>query len=132
MPKTAKQIIGEQGEEIACRYLEDGGFSVIDRNYLRPWGEIDIVAKKLKKLYFIEVKTVSADLSVTRETIGDQYRPEDNVHPQKLERMRKIIQSYLLAHNGDREVEWQFDVVTVRLDDVLKKAKVERIENVIL
>jgi putative endonuclease len=132
MPKTEKQKVGKKGEDLACTYLSDKGFEVIDRNYLKPWGEIDIVAKKAKRLYFIEVKSVSADLSVTRETSQDQYRPEDNVHPAKLERMRKVIQTYLFEKYGDREVDWQFDVMTVYLDYVLKKAKVERLENVIL
>lgn len=153
MSKTQKQIVGKKGEDLACTYLSKRGFEIIDRNYLKPWGEIDIVAKKAKKLYFVEVKSVSADLSVTRETLlrssftntlrkdkqgyagqatQDQYRPEDNVHPAKLERMRKVIQTYLFSKFGDREVDWQFDVVTVHLDYTLKKAKIERLENVIL
>ncbi|MEK9131660.1 MAG: YraN family protein [Patescibacteria group bacterium] len=147
MPQTEKQKVGKKGEDLACTYLSEKGFEIIDRNYLRPWGEIDIVAKKAKKLYFIEVKSVSANLSVTRETLlrisagasnyagqapNDHYRPEDNVHPKKLERMRKVIQTYLFSKYGDREVDWQFDVVTVYLDYTLKKAKVERLENVIL
>src|SRR5260370_14551882 len=43
--------LGDTGEEVACKYLQNKGFSVLERNYLRPWGEIDIVAKKAKKLY---------------------------------------------------------------------------------
>ena len=142
MAKTQKQVVGKKGEDLACTYLSGQGFEIVDRNYLKPWGEIDIVAQKAKKLYFVEVKSVSADLSVTRETLlrqgyagqapKDHYRPEDNVHPQKLERMRKVIQTYLFSKYGDREVDWQFDVVTVYLDYTLKKARVERLENVIL
>lgn len=135
MPKTHKQVVGKKGEDLACTYLSEGGFEIVARNYLKPWGEIDIVAKKAKKLYFVEVKSVSADLSVTHETnkeSKDHYRPEDNVHPKKLERMRKVIQTYLFSKYGDREVDWQFDVMTVYLDYTLKKAKIERLENVIL
>ena len=65
MAKTAKRQLGDIGEGIACKYLEQRGYEVVERNYLKPWGEIDIVAQKAKKLYFIEVK------SVTRDTKGD-------------------------------------------------------------
>lgn len=62
MTKTQKQIIGDLGEGVVCNYLKNKGFCVIQRNYWKPWGEIDIIAKKGNILHFIEVKTV------TRET----------------------------------------------------------------
>ena len=64
MPKvftSEKQKIGEIGENIAVKFLMKHGFSVIDRNYTKKWGEIDIIAKKSEKLYFVEVKSVSRD-----------------------------------------------------------------------
>ena len=68
---TEKQKIGQIGEDCACRYLVERGFKIIERNYLKKWGEIDIIAKKKKKIHFVEVKAVSRDLSegnVIRET----------------------------------------------------------------
>ena len=129
--KTAKRQLGDTGEEVACKYLENKGFSVIERNYLKPWGEIDIVAKKAKKLYFVEVKTVSRELSgpVTREP---DYRPEDNVHPAKLKRLHRAIQTYLLDRKVPEESEWQLDVACVYLDFSTHRARVEMLENVIL
>lgn len=38
--------IGQWGEEIACKYLENKGYLVIDRNFRRKWGEIDIICQK--------------------------------------------------------------------------------------
>ena len=52
----------EIGENIAVRFLVKHNFSILERNYTKKWGEIDIIAEKSSKLYFIEVK------SVTRET----------------------------------------------------------------
>ena len=46
MAKTAKRQIGDQGEEVACKYLVGKGYRVLERNYLKPWGEIDIVAER--------------------------------------------------------------------------------------
>ena len=64
MPKvftSKKQKIGEIGENIACKFLVKQGFSILDRNYTKKWGELDIVARKYDKLYFIEVKSVSGE-----------------------------------------------------------------------
>jgi putative endonuclease len=130
MVKTKKQEIGELGENIACEYLERKGFDIIGRNYRKKWGEIDIVAEKDGILHFIEVKSVSVQTleNVIRET--EKYQPEDNVHPWKLKRLHRAIQTYLLEKN--LENEWQLDVMAVFLDMKTRKAKVRITENVII
>ena|ERR1700733_13755099 len=136
MAKTPKRALGDTGEEVACKYLQNKGFSVLERNYLKPWGEIDIVAEKAKKLYFIEVKSVSREskfwpkAEVTREP--DTYRPEENVHPAKLKRLHRAVQTYLLDHKVPENKDWQIDVACVYLDFSTHKAHVEMLENVIL
>ncbi len=129
---TEKQKLGRIGEDYACEFLKDKGYSVTERNYLRKWGELDIVCKKSAKIHFIEVKSVSRDLKggVIHET-NDEYRPEDNMHPWKLKRLSRAVQSYLLEKNLD-DVDWQFDVVTVYvdLDKGLKQANL--IEDIVL
>ena len=55
MPKvftSEKQKIGELGENIAVKFLVKQGFFILDRNYTKKWGEIDIVAEKNNKLIF--------------------------------------------------------------------------------
>lgn len=136
MPKvfTSKtQKTGEVGENIAVKFLVKHGFSVKERNYTRKWGEIDIIAEKESKLYFIEVKSVSkADLDlVTHETL-DQYHPEDNMHPWKLKRISRTIQTYLLSRKDGEDVEWQVDLVVVFLDLNLKKARIKVVNDIIL
>lgn len=127
--RTDKRKVGDLGEKIACMFLVKRGFTVVERNYLRKWGELDIVASKGHKLHFIEVKTVTRN-TVTYETGKDKYRPEDNLHPWKLKRLSRVIQTYLL--NVTREHDWQFDVVTVYLDPTAREAKVEYFEDIIL
>ena len=135
--KTEKQKIGALGEDCACKFLENKGFKIIDRNYLKKWGEIDIVAKKDKILHFVEVKSVSREIYlekgkyVIHETKGD-YRPEDNMHPWKLQRLSRVIQSYLLDKNVSDDVDWQFDVVTVYIDMSKRLSKVFILEDVVL
>jgi len=118
--RTEKRKLGDIGENIACEFLVKRGFKIIDRNYLRKWGEIDIVAQKEGILRFIEVKSVSADT----------YRPEENMHPGKLKRLSRVIQTYLLSKKIDKD--WQLDLITVRLEMKTRLAKVEIIENIII
>lgn len=130
---TERQNIGQIGEECACDYLESIGHKIVERNYLKKWGELDIVAKLGKILHIVEVKTVSRDLSsdVIHET-SDDYRPEDNMHPWKLKRLSRAIQSYLLDRNISDDIEWQFDVVTIYLDQNKGQYMVEILEDVVL
>jgi putative endonuclease len=129
--KTDKQKVGEIGENVACRFLMKRGFEIVERNYWKKWGEIDIIAKKEGILRFIEVKTVSCKTldSVTHET--DTYRPEDNIHPWKLKRLSRTIQTYLLE-KGDDDIEWQFDVIAIYLDMSNKKARVNFLEDIVI
>ena len=56
---TQKQVIGRLGEDIAAKYLESKGFSIVGLNYRKKYGEIDIIAQKSKITHFIEVKSVT-------------------------------------------------------------------------
>ncbi|MFA6397465.1 MAG: YraN family protein [Candidatus Paceibacterota bacterium] len=134
MPKvftSENQKIGEIGEKLACKYLIKQGFKIIDRNYTKKCGEIDIIGEKKNKLYFFEVKTNSANLSVTHET-NDGYRPEENVHPWKIKRLSTTIQVYLLEKNIPDDREWEFGVIAVYLDLKNNLAKIKILDNVIL
>ncbi len=134
--KFSKKEIGKNGEDVACKFLVKQGFSIVTRNYWKKWGEIDVVAKKDSLLHFVEVKTVSRENlegrqgSVSYETL-DNYRPEDNVHTWKLERLRRVIQTYLLAECREGE-SWQFDIITVFLDMDNKKARVHLMNDIVL
>ena len=129
---TEKQKIGQIGEDLACDYLEKNGYKVVERNYLKKWGEIDIVAKKGSKIHFVEVKAVSRALpDVTHET-NYGYRAEDNMHPWKLQRLGRSVQSYLLDRNVSDETEWQFDVAAVQIDMNKRLSQVELLEDIVL
>lgn len=127
-----KNIIGGYGEEIAANYLKRKGFQVIQQNYLKKWGEIDIVARETNKIRFIEVKTVSygtkADLkaAISRGT----YRPEENVHYKKLSRLNRAIESWIMENNYAGE--WEIDVIAIRCVPHEKYATVKYLPNIIL
>lgn len=126
-------MVGPIGEEIVSTFLMKHGYQIIDRNFRRPWGELDVVAEKAGIIHFVEVKTVTNVFNgVTHETTNkDSYRPEDNVHFLKTRRLSRVIRSFLAVKHVSDETSWQFDVATVLLDQRNRKAKVKMLENLI-
>jgi len=114
MQRNLLKQFGNEGEELASRFLEEAGFVIIERNYYaRKLGEIDIIASQDGVLHFIEVKSAHAD-----------FDPIYNITPAK---MRKIINSthyYLKEKNLD--VVFCIDALIIRQEEV------ELIENITL
>jgi putative endonuclease len=128
--KTQKQVIGTLGEDLACRFLMKHGFEIVERNYWQKCGEIDIIAKNKGIIHFIEVKSVSCENINNLSDNG--YRPEDNLHTWKLERLKKTIQVYLNNKSVSDETNWKFDVVTVYIDTKNKVSRVNFLKNIVL
>lgn len=125
-------MTGDIGEGIACRFLMKHNFRILERNYLKKWGEIDVIAKKNGILRFVEVKTVSREniASVSRETL-EKDRPEENIHTQKIKRLHRTIESYLEEKDVSHETLWQIDTLAVFLDMGNKQARIRFLENVV-
>ena len=123
------QKIGELGEEIACNFLVKHDYLILERNYTKKWGEIDIIAQKGEKRYFVEVKSKS--VSSLDFVLNETNRPEDNMHPWKMKRLRRVVETYLISKRLGY-VDWQFDVLVVYLDIDNRKARVKVIDNIIL
>jgi len=113
--------VGALGEEVACRYLEEKGMQVIERNFKRGIGEIDIIAKKSDVIHFVEVKSFSREMS--------GHRPEDNVHRRKLQKVKRTGELYMLER-GIGEVSCQIDVVCIIFDQNKRTARCRILENV--
>ncbi|HRY62305.1 MAG TPA: YraN family protein [Candidatus Paceibacterota bacterium] len=126
-----QQEIGQLGEDIAVKYLKNKGYSIIERNYWKKWGEIDIVAEKACLIHFVEVKSVSyvtPNTGVTYETPA--FDPQDHMNKEKMHRLNRVIETYLA--DKDMENEWQVDLMLVYLNKSTKTAKVNLIENITL
>ena len=48
-----KQDIGKKGEDLACEYLKDNGYEILERNFSCKLGEIEIIAKNQEYIVFI-------------------------------------------------------------------------------
>ncbi len=106
-PRQSSRQKGDQGEELALRYLAKKGYETLERNYRTRYGEIDLIVRGERALVFVEVK-------LRRGTeFGD---PLEAVTPKKQAQVRLMAERYL-AERGDDFVagfdEVRFDVVGV-------------------
>ncbi len=82
--------IGQKAEQAAADYLNDHGYTVLDRNWkLHKQCEIDIVAQKAGEVYFVEVKYRQTNNSGA----GLEY-----ITPDKLKRMRYAAVQWATKH----------------------------------
>ncbi len=111
---NTKQI-GDLGESVAVKYLQNKGFTIIQRNYWRKWGEIDILTEKQAVLHCIEVKTVSYETKRELEyaLLHETWRPEEQVHKHKLHQVERVLNTWI--SENDYKNEFQIDVVAVRI-----------------
>lgn len=109
MADDPRTTLGEDGEVLAARYLEDHGYRIETRNW-RPSGaglrgEIDLVAVRGATLAVVEVKTRRSD------AYGGPFAA---VSVRKRRKLRALASAYLRERGG-----WpgpvRFDVIAVRV-----------------
>lgn len=98
------RTVGEYGERLARRYLEDRGHVVVDHNWRCELGEIDLVALDGDCVVVCEVKT-------RRGTgFGD---PVEAVLPRKVARLRRLTGAWIEAHPEHAGRPLRIDVIGV-------------------
>ena len=94
---------GSAGENAACAALRKNGLRILERNYRRATGEIDIIAREKRVIVFVEVKT--------RASL-EHGRPAEAVTPSKQGHIIRTAMIYL-KENRLSERDVRFDVVEV-------------------
>ena len=117
-PQTA--TMGRDAEAAACRELQRNGYRILDRNWRRPWGELDVVAERAGVIHFIEVKG-----SLRRTDGFEPYLRADGL---KMTKVRRTARTWLAAHSMTEDTEWQMDVVSVIMG--LSEPEFEYFENI--
>ncbi len=97
---------GKAGESAATKYLKKNGYKILERNYRKTYGEIDIIAQKGENVAFVEVKTRKNDSFGT---------PAEFVTAQKQKKLIKAACAYIQEKN--LEAEFTFDIVEVYIDN---------------
>ena len=94
--------IGRYGESVACFYLQNNKFKIVEQNFYASHNEIDIIAENKKYIVFVEVKTRSS------VAYGDV---RETVTPQKMRNVVLAAEAYVKKNMIDLDV--RFDVVTI-------------------
>lgn len=102
-----KTGLGRRGESLAARALQKDGYTVVERNWFCPYGEVDLVASCGDDLYFIEVRTRRASAYPT---------PEQSLTRRKHARMEKVARAYLGTHITGEPMNWHLSFVAVAMD----------------
>jgi len=147
---SEKRKRGNLGEDIAIKFLLKNLYLIIERNYLKRIGEIDIIAKKGQLLHFIEVKSAmiqvshetikaedlkASDFSVLEEkddSVFDPYLLEENVSYKKRKKFARVIRFYLSSHRISQEVDFSIDILAILIDFASMTARIRFTENVSL
>ena len=101
-----KKSVGIRGEELACRYLENEGFSITARNLRVSHDEIDIIVENEKDIIFAEVKTRAQTQSNKR-----YGRPAAAVDYAKRQRLLRAVSEYLRREHSEKQP--RIDVIEV-------------------
>ena len=102
--RTQKQLIGQAAEGIAADFLRAQGLDILERNYLRRVGELDIVARDRDVLVIAEVRTRSSD------RYGGAAA---SVDPRKQQRLIRTASQLLQQRKDLSQLRVRFDVVVV-------------------
>ena len=100
---------GNFGENLACNFLIDKGFIILEKNWRHKHLEIDIIACKENRLYIIEVKT--------RSRIEFRY-PEQFITKQKMQFLKNATAMYQLTHPKWKRI--QFNVIAITLSNPIE------------
>lgn len=100
------QNLGKKGEKIAYEYLINNNFTVVEKNFRSKFGEIDIIAKKDNKIYFIEVKT-RANLK--------KGKPYEAVNRHKINQLNRTSAFFLLKNNY-KNFKYAISVVSILIN----------------
>ena len=106
-----RKKLGSLGEKVAAEYLHRHGFIILDRNFTRKMGEIDLIVRKNKVLHFVEVKTIACEEFPGGQRTLDEYDPSVNLHETKVRKVARMAEWYMAEHDLDNE--WQVDGVLV-------------------
>ena len=115
-----RQELGRQGEALALKFLQKKGYQILETNFHKRIGEIDIIAKNPENQYiFIEVKTRRGN------TFG---YPEESVTALKMSKMRRTAELWLMSKKITTD-NIRLDVISIELTPSIREPRITHLEN---
>ena len=108
------------GETAACNYLKERGYEIIERNFRKGYGEIDIIAVKEDLLVFVEVKTRSNNKFGT---------PFEAISSKKLGKLITGAKFYKYVLHPELPDDLRIDAIGVLVSGV-RIVNIEHIQNI--
>lgn len=108
------------GENAACNFLKSKGYKILERNYRKSYGEVDIIAVDKNTLVFIEVKT---------RTTNSYGTPFDAISRSKIAQIIKTASYYKYVVHQKLSDDMRIDAIGVIVKN-MKVVSIEHIENV--
>jgi len=102
-PGDRRRALGSAGERAVADWYQQRGYEVLDQNWRRRSGELDLVLRHTHTIVFCEVKTRRSDAFGT---------PAEAVTRDKQRRIRALATQWLEEHPSTRG-ELRFDVAAV-------------------
>lgn len=121
MKSGHRQSLGRSGEDLAAEYLVAHGYTIMEKNYRTPYGEIDLISQTGNAIVFVEVKTRAS------KSLGP---PEISITPRKQEHMRSAADYYIQQH-PEMDNDWRIDVITVQVGGIKELPLIDHFENAI-
>jgi len=104
--RNPRRELGQRGEAFAAAWYEQAGYKILDRNWRRREGELDLVLGRGRAVVFCEVKTR------TSHRFG---APVEAITRTKQRRIRMLAGLWLGEHSvGGRDL--RFDVASVMVE----------------
>ena len=95
--------LGKEAEERVARKLMQDGFTILEYNYRKRGGEIDLIAAKSDLLVFVEVKMRQ----------NNYFDLSDVITPGKQRKIIAVAKEYI-GRNGWQERSYRFDVALLQ------------------
>lgn len=100
--------LGKWGEDVATNYMLEHGFEILARNWRHERKEIDIIAQREGRLYFVEVKTRH----------GEEWKAEDAINAKKRALMWRAMMAWKQQHPSSMPVYYSAIAVVIQTPEL--------------
>jgi len=107
-----RRTLGAAGEDLATAWYEGRGYEILERNWRRREGEVDLIARQGRTVVFCEVKARTSD------RFGSGAEAVRTAKQRRIRRLAARWLSELTPASGRARVEVRFDVVSITAGDV--------------